>query len=100
MSTVDIDKLALILTAFANEAIRSDNPKLLHDEIVSALTQYRTHLKAELLAKIDGLEIDVEATTEDIEKAGGTPSDILNIKIEAEDRHETLNEFRKIVNEL
>lgn len=104
MSTVDIDKLrAEILIEFKQvlKLAPADYTENCTNVVMSLIeARYLPHLKAELLAKIDGLEVDIDETTAHIERAGGTETDITNMEIEADDRHETLNEFRKIVEEL
>lgn len=100
INTVDIDKLEKLLaywfTVVADGQLYHPNGIYVKD----AAKEIRTHLKAELLAKIDGLEVDEEATGELIKEAGGTETDILNMEISADDRHGVLNDVRQIVNEL
>jgi len=51
----------------------------------------------ELERSVDGLEVDIEATTEHIQSVGGSDNDILNMEIEADDRKAILDDVRALL---
>lgn len=81
-----------VLCSSARLAYKSDAP---FKNQAIAKDKASQQLYRDLLALIEGCEIDIEATTAHIESVGGSDDDILNMEIEADDRHDTLNDVRK-----
>jgi len=96
MTTPTNSKLEQILRHI-NSPFRSDS--IVGDEV--RVVQALQTINKDLMGAIEGLEIDREATEKHI-RSCGLPDDetdqaILSMEIDADDRHDTLNDVRKAI---